>query len=481
MERTLSSLMVGVVLWGAMLSAFSGTAGSQAAGHRPSEPLVAGQVIERVLCAGLLGQSYALYLPSNYTPSKRWPILYAFDPGARGRIPVTLYKDAAEKHGYIVAGSNNSQNFTNEPPERSIFAIWQDTHQRFSLDEHRTYTTGFSGGARTATMVALRCPVCAVAGVIAHGAGYPNSDKPSQKDAFLYFAAVGNQDFNWGEIVELRRVREELGLPYRVEVFDGEHQWAPAEIVEEAIEWMQLKAMQMGSLPRDDTFIGQFFSEMEARAKEVENRRDAIAQLSAYRSLVSDFSGLREVGRYGEKLAALKRSALLKEAFKKEQDEIREQESLIQTMSGQLSRLGDIGVRDQSTLRESLREGMSQLEEDAAHSKNTEKRLVRLRAFHDLWAQGIEAGQAELLAKHSARAENYFQLMADVAPDAWWPLLLLAETRSAMGNHKQAIKDLREGIRRGLKNAEVIEKDESLQPLRSEPEFQKMLSELAAK
>jgi hypothetical protein len=50
-----------------------------------------------------------------------------------------------------------------------------------------------------------------------------------------------------------------------------------------------------------------------------------------------------------------------------------------------------------------------------------------------------------------------------------------------MGNHKQAIKDLREGIRRGLKNAEVIEKDESLQPLRSEPEFQKMLSELTAK
>jgi dienelactone hydrolase len=481
MKRALSSLMVDVVLGGAMLSAFSGTGGSQATGHPPSEPLVAGQVIEKVLCAHSPGESYALYLPSNYTPSKLWPILYAFDPGARGRIPVTLYKDAAEKYGYIVAGSNNSQNFTNEPPERSIFAMWQDTHERFSLDVHRTYTTGFSGGARTATMVALRCPVCAVTGVIAHGAGYPNSDKPSQKDTFLYFAAVGNQDFNWGEIVELRRQREELGLPYRVEVFDGEHQWASAEIADEAIEWMQLKAMQTGSLPRDDTFIGQFFNEMEARAKEADNRRDAIGQLNAYRSLVSDFSGLREVGRYGEKLAALKRSAFLKEALKKEQDEIREQESLIQTISGQLSRLGDIGIRDQSSLSESVREGMNQLKEDAAHSKNTEKRLVRLRAFHDLWAQGIEAGQAELLAKHSARAENYFQLMADVAPDAWWPLLLLAETRSTMGNHKQAIKDLREGIRRGLKNAEVIEKDESLQALRSEPEFQKMLSELTAK
>jgi dienelactone hydrolase len=473
--------MISGILGGAMLAAFSGTAGPQSAGHAPSAPLVAGQVIEKVLCAGSQGQSYSLYLPSNYTPGRRWPILYAFDPGARGRIPVTLYKDTAEKYGYIVAGSNNSQNFTNEPAERSIFAMWQDTHQRFSLDEHRTYTTGFSGGARTATMVALRCPVCAVAGVIAHGAGYPNSDKPSQKDTFLYFAAVGNQDFNWGEIVELRRKREEWGLPYRVEVFDGEHQWASAEIVEEAIEWMQLKAMQTGSLRRDDAFIGQVFKEMEARAKEAENRRDAIGQLSAYRSLVSDFGGLKEVGEYAEELAALKRSALLKEAFKKEQDEIREQESLTQTISGQLSHLGDIGVRDQSGLRESVREGMKQLKEDAAHSKNTEKRLVRLRAFHELWAQGIEAGQAELLAKHPARAEDYFQLMADVAPDAWWPLLLLADTRTAMGNHKQAIKDLREGIRRGLKHAEVVEKDESLQPLRSEPEFQKMLSELTAK
>ncbi|HUE52849.1 MAG TPA: hypothetical protein VMO80_10940 [Terriglobales bacterium] len=464
-----------------MLAPFSGTAGSQAAAQPPSSPLVAGQIIEKVLCAGSLGESYALYLPSNYTPSRRWPILYAFDPGAQGRTPVTLYKYAAEKYGYIVAGSNNSQNFTNDPPERSIFAMWQDTHERFSLDVHRTYTTGFSGGARTATMMALRCPVCAVAGVIAHGAGYPNSDKPSPKDTFFYFAAVGDQDFNWGEIVELRRKREESGLPYRVEVFEGEHQWAPAEIVEEAIAWMQLKAMQTGSLPRDDRFIGQFFNEMEGRAKEAENRRDTIAQLGAYRSLVSDFSGLREVGEYGEKLGTLKRSSRLREAFKKEQGEIREQESLSQTISGQLSHLGDIGVRDQSGLRESVREGMKQLKEDAAHSKNTEERLVRLRAFHALWAQGIEAGQAEVLAKHSARAENYFQLMADVAPDAWWPLLLLAETRSAMGNHKQAIKDLREGIRRGLKNAEVIERDESLQPLRSEPEFQKMLSELTAK
>ena len=61
-----------------------------------------------------------------------------------------------------------------------------------------------------------------------------------------------------------------------------------------------------------------------------------------------------------------------------------------------------------------------------------------------------------------------------------WPLLLLAETRTAQGNKKQAIKDLREAIRRGLKSAETIEKDSNLRALSSDHEFQKILRELHA-
>ena len=37
-------------------------------------------------------QSYALYLPSNYSSNHPWPIVYAFDPGARGINPVELMK-----------------------------------------------------------------------------------------------------------------------------------------------------------------------------------------------------------------------------------------------------------------------------------------------------------------------------------------------------------------------------------------------------
>jgi hypothetical protein len=51
---------------------------------------------------------------------------------------------------------------------------------------------------------------------------------------------VGDSDFNWPEIMNIRREREDFGMPYMVRVFQGAHQWAPPEVFQDAIEWMQL-------------------------------------------------------------------------------------------------------------------------------------------------------------------------------------------------------------------------------------------------
>ena len=184
-----------------------------------------GQIVQ-VSCASNQSQTYALYLPSGYTSVKRWAIIYFFDPAGRGRRPLELYKQIAETYGYIFAGSNNSRNFSGDQ-SATLDAIWLDTHQRLALDERRVYASGFSGGARVAGAMALGCPPCRLAGVIAHGAGYPNS-RADSNDKLLYFFAVGNRDFNWPEVMMIRRRREEQGNPYRVRVFDGPHQWAPA-------------------------------------------------------------------------------------------------------------------------------------------------------------------------------------------------------------------------------------------------------------
>jgi hypothetical protein len=84
-------------------------------------PLPQGQVVAKVPCRADPAQSYALYLPSNYGPEKTWPILYAFDPGARGNVSVEDFKGAAEEYGYIVVGSNNSRNAALEAEHLGVF------------------------------------------------------------------------------------------------------------------------------------------------------------------------------------------------------------------------------------------------------------------------------------------------------------------------------------------------------------------------
>lgn len=466
----------------AFLALMGWAANGQTQSNAGGKPLPAGKVIDNVQCTADPTQAYALYLPSHYSPARVWPIIYTFDPGAHGKDPVELYKDAAEKYGYIIAASNNSRNFQSDSLFKAAQAMWDDTHLRLTIDARRIYTMGFSGGARVATMLAMRCEKCAIAGVIAHGAGYPNSLPPSDKDRFAYVAFIGDKDFNWTEIMELRRTKEQLGTAFRVKVFVGPHQWAPPAIFEEAIEWFQLKAMQTGAAPADPAFIERFFARTQKDAEDAFQRKDAIAQFEAYRLLAFDFSGLKDVSQFQAKLAALKSSAELKQAFKKEQEAIDKQHALTEELSAKLARVGEADFDAQQALSASLAAGLTALRKEGEHAKKEETRLIYQRAFNDLWAQGIEAGQAELeINKRYGRAEFYFQLISNITPDRVWPVLLLAETNALRGDKKRALKDLHEAVKRGIRHPESITEDANLQSLRSDPEFQQIVAALKAK
>jgi len=444
--------------------------------QKPAELSATGQIVD-VTCASDAAQSYALYLPSAYTPAKRWPIIYFFDPGGHGRRPLELYQDIAEKYGFILAGSNNSRNFSSGQG-KAVNAVWQDTHARLGIDEHRSYASGLSGGARVAGAMALSGPTGQLAGVIAHGAGYPSSR--TSKDDLPYFFAVGDQDFNWPEVINIRREREEQGAPYRVRVYSGHHQWAPASVMEEAMEYMNLKAMQAGNLAADEAFIDRLLDKTRAEAADAESRKDPIAQLTAYRALISDFGGLRDVKEAAQKLTALQPSPALKAALKSEREQMSEQLKLEQEISQKITSVADNSVSDITALRLDVKQQMGALNDQAKHSKNEQKRLISGRAFSGIFVGAMEDGQQQLAGRHFEKAEAYFDLMRQVSDDPW-PVLLLADTHAAAGNRKLAIKDLQEAVRRGLKDRAVIESDPQLQGLKKEPEFQKLVAGLEGK
>jgi len=209
-----------------------------------------GKIIDDVAITKDSAQRYGLYLPSNYSHDRQWPLILAFDPGGRGRLALDQYQVAAEKFGYVVAASNVSRNGPWSISTAAAQAMGEDVTARFRIDERRIYTAGMSGGARVALGVTLGSPNL-IAGVIASSAGYPDST-PRKRLPFVLFGTAGSDDFNW---LEMRALDRELTTPHRLAVFDGGHVWLSSELAVEALEWLDFQAMFSGRLQRDEARI----------------------------------------------------------------------------------------------------------------------------------------------------------------------------------------------------------------------------------
>ena len=253
--------------------------------------LPTGQIVDSVECALDKAQHYALYLPSNYTPSRQWSVILAFDGQARGRVPVERYQQAAEKYGYIVAGSLNSRNGTWEAAMNAAKAMITDVKTRFAVNPERVYTAGLSGGARVAMKVALDSRQ--IAGVFASSAGFP--DQFIARLPFPVFGSAGTDDFNHLEMFQLDR---RMTSAHRVLYFEGGHTWLPAEMAVQAVQWMELQAMKSGLRPKDKALLDAWFTE---RAERIDALKDNAETLRALVHLIADFEGLADVSKFAER------------------------------------------------------------------------------------------------------------------------------------------------------------------------------------
>ena len=70
-------------------------------------PIISGKINEKIVCEKFSNEMYAVYVPSNYTKNKAWPVLYILDSHGEALVPIKKYKDIAEKYGYILIAYYN--------------------------------------------------------------------------------------------------------------------------------------------------------------------------------------------------------------------------------------------------------------------------------------------------------------------------------------------------------------------------------------
>src|SRR5690349_2657863 len=239
---------------------------SAAAAPTLPDTLRVGVVTDTVRAASDTSQTYALYLPSAYDKSRHWPVLFLMDPRGRARVPMRLFQVAAERYGYIVMSSYQTQSDGPiEPNDKAVNAMLNDAQSRFSVDIHRFYFAGFSGTGRLAWYYGYSIPDNA-AGLIEAGAGLPSPGLLLQRSVakaptpFAVFLAVGTTDFNYNEVRALDPRLQAFGVRHHLEIFDGPHSWPPEFVCFNALSWMELQAMRDGRLAPNQAWIDSLFN-----------------------------------------------------------------------------------------------------------------------------------------------------------------------------------------------------------------------------
>jgi len=434
-----------------------------------------GKIVPKVLCAAHPEQSYALYLPSAYTTQKRWPIIYIFDPSARGMVPTQIIKDAAEQYGYILATSNNSKNGPLRPGLEAASAMWDDTHARLSIDHQRVYLAGFSGGARLASRIAQTCK-CAH-GVFLNGAGFGVDSPPTRDGAFPVFLTTGFLDFNYNELVRLDGQLSSLGVPHFLHRFDGSHEWAPVAVWPEALGWMTLQAMKDRRAPRDDAFVAAEQQRFTASSKDLEKSGNLFYAAAAYRQAAEAFDGLVPIDALQERATELEKNPWYRTDAKRERDDLTTQSSLETEILRVTGGLRDF-VGDRAQLQQQASQLIADLRNRCLHEKREEKKRALERARRGIFASMIETGEPLIDQKRFSVAQAYLELAVNARPEIPWPHLSLARCFLIMGKKPEALESLQRAKEAGLKAQDLADLETEIPEfaaLAVDPGFQKLV------
>jgi dienelactone hydrolase len=447
-----------------------------------AEEIARGQVIPKVTGKIDAQFSYALYLPSYYTPEKKFPVIYAFEPAARGAYPVERFKEAAEKFGYVIIASNDSRNGLSSKQLLPIINdLFDDTLARFSLDQSRVYLTGFSGGARVALSYALGSKGW-VAGVIACGAGFPPDAQITTDLPFVIFGTVGNEDFNYPEMRTLDETLSKLNITHRFVTFEGTHDWASSELCIKAVEWLELQAMKTNRRQKDEAFIENLWKKNFEEANNAETNGKIYEAFVSFNALAQDFKELKDVSEIEKRVVALRENKIVRQALKDEKDEIEKQNALVNQLISQGAKIVQADSSERPTMMQDLRSLAASVRKRAQAEENTSDRRVARRSIRSAFAFYYETATLNFLPnKKFDLAILYMEIATELTPKNVFMFVELARVYAVAKQKKKAFQALQKAVEKGFNDLKVLEENKDFDTLRGESDWQKLVESIKQK
>lgn len=432
------------------------------------EKFPTGEVIDKVQCKNDTSQSYALYLPKNYDIKKTYPVIYAFDPHSTGKLPVSNYKDLAEKYGYILIGSNNSQNGNTWESTKALASnMFSDSKNSIAVDYARIYLMGFSGGARIANALTLMDN--SISGVICCGAANPVTASSFERTNYTFFGIAGNADFNYAEVrkYELTDLSGQ-NIKHNVITFDGKHEWPPKETMEEAFLWLELNNMRKNPSAKNDSLITKNITEETKKLEAFNKSKKEYEAYEVCRKVLNYYEGLADLKIFFDNYKKLQSSSIVDKQLRANEASWNREEKMKEEY------MHNLEVHDFTWWQKEV----ASLNQQIKAGKNSQDAQIKKRLLGYLSLVCYMQTNGALKENNLRAAEYFDNMYVLVDPTNSEAHYFQAEIKAKQGDNANAIKALDEAVKNGFAEKARMENDSAFAGMKNEAEFVKVVGKV---
>jgi predicted esterase len=438
-----------------------------------------GQVVERLTSRANPKATYAAYLPSGYSAERKWPVVFLLDPRGRALIPLELFRPTAERLGYVLLSSYDSQSDGSRAPnDMALDAMLTDAERYLAMDGRRLYFAGFSGTARYAWDVSEQYPG-ALAGILGFGAGLPGDRSwyaaHVRGAPFAFYGAVGTDDPNYEEVRQLERDLGATALRHTVAYFAGPHQWPPQTLCARALEWMELDAQRRSLTPPVRAWVDSLGAARLHEAAAFDSAGGKLAALHAYRDWVRDFGGWLDTASASSRARALAKDGEVTRLLAREEQLAQQDLEWTRALFGWLRDLKMNGepralndARSRTTVDDSRQQAARTVDSlGAAAARRATGRILVYTTFYEL--------RDYLATKRWEEAAAILRLAEYVSPKEGGVCFGLARVYAQLGKEKDALDHLQCAMESGVITADLVTAAPLLEPLRQNARYRELL------
>ncbi|MGX1929579.1 alpha/beta hydrolase [Flagellimonas sp. 2504JD4-2] len=431
-----------------------------------------GTILQALPVNDSIPDTFSLYLPTNFTTEKQWPLLLIFDMKGKEKQTMSMFLQAAEDEGYVLAAPRLSDSISLSNNMVKTGRTLEKVLDILPIGKSRIYSAGAGSGARFANLVPLFLKE--VKGALSIGASIANIELLSPKRPFHFIGLVNKNDYNYSSMRVMKRVLDRFRFPNQLLLYRQAKDWPKTEYLSKALQYFTLTAMRKRAVPADSTYVQKVYKADLEKINELKDLKKfllAEQHLTEMMSIYGVFKNLDSLRLVQKELRkdkifkGMKRgenAARLKESLLKEDYQYYIEEDVI---THNFNNLGWWNYQ------------MTELDKFVKGTNPYEKEMGnRLRGYVNALAEdNIDMVESEALIDEDALAFLY-ELKTILEPENFDFYLKIISLSAKNEDFGTALFYLEEAFKKGFKDTEKLYALEHTALLRIDPKFNEVVS-----